>query len=243
LKNIPTFVKWLALIGSISLIGVLFWSLNEAESAESGPWLCYGFRGGIVLFSLIGWFASQSLISGRGAREGFIGDGIHELTAPLHGYLAAHPRAADAVLIVSSACIDLLGIFLILASVFGPSMQPLAALIILFLMRQICQGFCALPVPPGMIWRYPGFPSLLVTYEVANDFFFSGHTAIAVLGAIEAARLFPWWAGAAIAIVALGEVCVVLVLRAHYTLDVIAAVFAAFCAAGLAQWLAGMLAR
>ncbi|MCC6125460.1 MAG: hypothetical protein IT426_10885 [Pirellulales bacterium] len=243
MKNIPTLIKWLALLGSVLLIGVLFWSLNEAEAAASGAWLHYALRGGIVLFSLIGWFASQSLISGRGVRTGFIGDGIHELTAPLHGYLAAHPRSADAVLIVSSAFIDLLGIFLILASVFGPTMQPLAALIVLFLMRQICQGFCALPVPPGMIWRYPGFPSLLVTYEVANDFFFSGHTAIAVLGAIEAARLFPWWAGAAVALVALGEACVVLILRAHYTLDVIAAVFAAFCAAGLAQWLALLFSR
>jgi len=36
-----------------------------------------------------------------------------------------------------------------------------------------------------MIWRHPGIPSLLVTYDVATDFFFSGHTAIAVLASIE----------------------------------------------------------
>jgi hypothetical protein len=238
LKKIPPFLKWLAFFGSVLLIGILFWLLNNAEMAEKSHAIFYGMRGGIVCFSMIGWFTSQSLISARGMKSDFIGDGVHELTAPLHGYLASHPRQADAVLIVSSALIDALGIFLILASVFGPNMQPLAALIILFLMRQFCQGFCALPVPPGMIWRDPGFPSLLVTYEVANDFFFSGHTAIAALGAIEAARILPWWAAVAFALVAVGEACTVLILRAHYTLDVIAAIFAAFCAAGLASWLA-----
>jgi membrane-associated phospholipid phosphatase len=238
LKNTPPLVKWLTFFGSVSLIGVLFWMLNNAEMVVNSRTICFGMRGGIVFFSMIGWFTSQSLISARSMKSDFIGDGVHELTASLHGYLASHPRQANGVLIVSSALIDALGIFLFLASVFGPTMQPLAALIILFLLRQVCQGFCALPVPPGMIWRDPGFPSLLVTYEVANDFFFSGHTAIAALAAIEAARLFPWWAGAAVAIIAVGEACTVLILRAHYTLDVIAAVFAAFCAAGLADWLA-----
>ena len=190
---------------------------------------------------LVGWFASQSLISGRGLKEGGIGDGIHELCAPWHRWLLAHPRCADAVLIVSSACIDLLGIFLIGVSVFGPSMRPFAAMIVLFLMRQACQAVCALPTPPGMIWRYPGFPSLLVTYDVANDFFFSGHTSIAVLAAIVAAGMFPWWAGAAFALIALGEASVVLIVRAHYTLDVFTAVVAAFCADRMADWLCAAL--
>jgi len=53
------------------------------------------------------------------------------------------------------------------------------------------QAVCALPPPPNMIWHYPGFPSLLVTYHVANDFFFSGHTAIAVFGAIELVPIAP----------------------------------------------------
>jgi hypothetical protein len=80
----------------------------------------------------------------------------------------------------------------------------------------------------------------LVTYEVGNDFFFSGHTAIAVLGAIEATMLasagaLAWPFAVAAILIAFGEAFVVLLLRAHYTLDVITAVFAAFCAAGLAN--------
>jgi membrane-associated phospholipid phosphatase len=85
-----------------------------------------------------------------------------------------------------------------------------------------------------------------VTYHVANDFFFSGHTAIAVLAAIEAVQLapvIPLWIGLIACVIALGEALVVLILRAHYTLDVIAAFFAAFCAAGLANWLADLFTK
>ena len=63
-----------------------------------------------------------------------------------------------------------------------------AWLLILYALRQICQGLCALPPPDGMIWRRPGIPSLLVTYGTATDLFFSGHTAIAVFGCIELAH-------------------------------------------------------
>jgi len=76
---------------------------------------------------------------------------------------------------------------------------------------------------------------------VANDFFFSGHTAIAVLGAIQIARLFPWWLGLIAAIVAVLEGSVVIVLRAHYTMDVFTGALAAWCAAGAAVWLCSLL--
>jgi hypothetical protein len=36
-----------------------------------------------------------------------------------------------------------------------------------------------------MIWRYPGFPSLLVPYVTSSDLFFFGHTAIAIYGFLE----------------------------------------------------------
>ena len=62
---------------------------------------------------------------------------------------------------------------------FGGSVRPFLGLVLLMALRQLVQSLCPLPAP-GMIWHYPGFPSLLVTYRVANDFFFSGHTAIAV---------------------------------------------------------------
>jgi hypothetical protein len=180
------------------------------------------------------WFVSQSLIGTRGLREGAIDDAVHDWTAPLHGRLVQNPGAANVLLITSSGFIDLFGLFLLGSALFGPSLRPGIGLLLLFVFRQVSQLTCALPTPPGMIWRYPGFPSLLVTYSVANDFFFSGHTAIAVLGAIEVAKIAPWWIAVVAAIIAFLEAATVLVLRAHYTMDVLAAFFAAFCAGSLA---------
>jgi membrane-associated phospholipid phosphatase len=135
----------------------------------------------------------------------------------------------------------LFGLALIGAAIFGATFAPFLAIIILFSMRQICQSLCTLPPPPGIIWRNPGFPALLVTYDVGNDLFFSGHTALAVLGAIEAARFGPPWLAVAAAVIASGEALIVLVLRAHYTLDVVAGAFAAFLASDAAAALAPSL--
>jgi membrane-associated phospholipid phosphatase len=90
----------------------------------------------------------------------------------------------------------------------------------LFALRQICQAFCPLPPPSGMIWRNPGFPTVLVTYGTSNDLFFSGHTAIAIYGALYlGSTLGP--IGIALGIfVAIFEIGTVLILRAHYTMDV-----------------------
>src|SRR5712672_1042483 len=116
------------------------------------------------------------------------------------------------------------------------SRAPSAGIGVLLLgMRQVMQALCALPAPPNMIWRYPGFPSLFVTYNVGNDYFFSGHTAIAVFGAIEVARLRQQWLTAFALTVVVFEVATVLILRAHYTMDVFAGAVTALWVAALCE--------
>ncbi len=179
------------------------------------------------------WFWTQSLIGHRTVADSGIGDGMHAIFAPWNHVLHVHPRAADILLILSSAFIDLMGLFLLGRWIFSGTARPFLGLIMLMGLRQISQALCALPPPPGIIWHYPGFPSLLVTYGVANDFFFSGHTAIAVFAGLELAQLKKPWLTVLAAVIVIFEVVVVLVLRAHYTMDVITGIFAAFCAAGL----------
>jgi PAP2 superfamily C-terminal len=89
-----------------------------------------------------------------------------------------------------------------------------------------------------MIWRDPGFPSLLVTYQTGNDFFFSGHTAIAVYGAAELSRSKRPWIKVVAILIATIEAVTVLILRAHYTMDVLTAVLAALCVSSLVARLA-----
>ena len=233
-RKLPRLIGLVLLAGAIG--GCVFLLSREA-ALGGGRLLHYGRRAGLVAFALTAWFWSQALIGSRSLKDGAIGDGIHELTAPLTRYLLNHPRAGNATLIISSLFIDAFGIFLIGAGIFGPTLRPFVALLILFAFRQVCQALCALPEPKDMIWRYPGFPSLLVTYGTGNDFFISGHTAVAVLGAIEIAKIGSWWLAVAAGIVAFLEATTVIVLRAHYTMDVLAAACAAGCAAIAAGWL------
>src|SRR5882724_2470484 len=187
----------------------------------------------ITFAALAIWFWTQSLLGARISPSQGIGDGLHRLTAPLNAYLHGAPRAANALLIASSALIDAIAIFLLASWIFAGQLRPFLGLGMLLITRQLMQALCSLPAPPGIIWHDPGFPSLLVTYGVANDFFFSGHTAIAVFASLELARLKNSWLTAIAAATVIFEVGVVLVLRAHYTMDVITGIFAALCVASL----------
>jgi hypothetical protein len=193
--------------------------------------------------ALVVWFYTQALIGARPLPASGIGDGLHRLTAPQNAYFLAHASAANALLVVSSGLIDLLALFLLLRWLFGESVRPFLGLFLLMVMRQVVQAFCALPAPPNMIWHYPGFPSLLVTYSVAGDFFFSGHTAIAVFAATEAARLKRNWITALAIVAVVFEVATVLVLRAHYTMDVFAGLLAALWIASIVEPLSAPIDR
>jgi hypothetical protein len=220
---------------------------NEAATFRP-PWLV---RSIIVVTGLALWFFTQSLIGSRhldttSATLGVLlseNDGLFRLTQPINAALRSHPECANALLIASSGIIDVLGIWMIVASIFGQTVRPFAGLLLVFALRQLMQALCVLPTPDGMIWRDPGVPSLLVTYQVANDFFFSGHTAIAVFGATQLARLRrPGFVMLGVAI-ALFETATVIVLRAHYTMDVFTGAIVALWAANVADRVAPALDR
>lgn len=211
-------------------------SKEEPAIKESRP--LWSIRLALVIAGMVAWFWSQSLIGARPVPEGHIGDGLHDLTAPFNAFLNDHSAWARALLILSSAGIDLLGIFLLGWSIIGPSIRPFLGLLMLFALRQVCQALSALPTPEGIIWHDPGFPSLLVTYGVANDLFFSGHTGIAVYGAMELGRLGWTWLKILAAGLAVFEAATVISLRAHYTMDVFTGAVTAFLVASVAARLA-----
>jgi hypothetical protein len=217
--------------------------MPSENSARSQPPFSLAIRIVLTAAALTVWFWTQSLIGGRGFPATGIADRIHLLTAPANAYLQYHVRAANALLIVSSGLIDLMGIFLLSRWIFRGDARPFLGLVIVLGLRQIMQALVALPAPPDAIWRNPGFPSLLVTYGVANDYFFSGHTAIAVLAAAEVARarrIGPTLAAVALVVF---EAATVLVLRAHYTMDVFTGLITGLYAAHLAGCLTEHYAR
>ncbi|HEV8293166.1 MAG TPA: phosphatase PAP2-related protein [Tepidisphaeraceae bacterium] len=185
----------------------------------SPPWRLWLLRLGLVALSLFLWFWTQSLLGSRPVPLK-IGDGLHDLTASTNSYLLSHPKAANALLIASSVIIDMLAIFILASTIVGRSITPFLSLLMLFALRQIIQALCPLPPPNGMIWHHPGFPSLLVTYGVPNDLFFSGHTALALLGACVLAKSLGKTGIILGLLIALFEIATVVLLRAHYTMDI-----------------------
>lgn len=69
----------------------------------------------------------------------------------------------------------------------------------------------------------------------ATTFFFSGHTALAVYGAIQIATLGIPVLTVVATLLAVLQMLVVIVLRAHWTLDVLTGLFAALLV-GFAFW-------
>ena len=188
------------------------------------------------------WFKTQAYLAQyQLSDDGSIGDGVHDLLLPFTEYVHANPDVGEKLLIFSSGCIDFFATLMVLASVFGSTMRPAVAIMFVFIMRQVCQMVVTLPAPEKVFWRDPGVPSLFVTYETANDFFFSGHTAIAVVCAIEMSRIFGRIGTLIGVLFASLEIFVVLALQAHWTMDVfagfVAARYATLVSEKLLSWL------
>jgi PAP2 superfamily C-terminal len=202
-----------------------------------------GLRLAVTIVAVLLWFGSQSLLGSRAPQTSAIDDALHDWSAPANSYLHESPLAADALLISSSALVDVFGLFLIGSWLFGESLRPFLGLAILLAIRQLIQALTQLPAPAGMIWHNPGFPTLFVTYHVLSDFFFSGHTAIAILGAVELARLGKHWLTSLAVLAALFEVAALVVLRAHYTMDIFAGLITALWAAQISAQISPAIDR
>ena len=206
----------------------------------SRPWSLRSVQAVAVGAAYAVWLFSQHLLEKtRGLVHGFT-DNTHQLLSGINIFLNAHSSLANVVLAVSSFEVDLAALSMIAFFFIRRESRPLLALWFILIMRQLCQASVSIPAPEGMIWHYPGFPSIMVTYSTSSDFFFSGHMALATLLATElTAQRAPRWKQA----VAWGVICVqafiILSMRFHYVTDVVTGFFAAI----VATQLAGALGR
>ena len=98
-----------------------------------------------------------------------------------------------------------------------------------------------LPPPDHSVWQFPeGVFTLSKPY--VNDFWFSGHTANAVLIALATAGSRPLLKGLAWGNVAF-EILLVLSTRTHYTIDVLGGIFVAYTIHRVSLDVAASLAR
>jgi hypothetical protein len=219
--------------------------LEQRSPLKPRPALKFAIRGAAVVAALVAWFLTQHWIAARAVPTSGIGDWTHAATASWNAYLQIHTKAANALLIVSSSLIDLMGVYLLGKWLVRGDSRPFLGLAIVLGLRQVMQACVALPAPPNEIWHNPGFPSLLVTYGVSNDFFFSAHTAISVLAGVELARARKKWLAMLGVAIVVFEATTVLVLRAHYAMDVftglVTGLYAAHLASRISTWLSRFL--
>ncbi len=201
-----------------------------------------------VLAVYAAWHGTQYLLESSRGVITHVTDHTHEALATANAFFNAHPSVTDAILIVTSFELDVAALSLVAFFFIRKESRPLLALWLVLITRQLCQTAVSLPKPDGLLWRYPGFPSLVVTYGAASDFFFSGHMALSTLFAMElslqgAARWKQIVAWAAIGL----HVFVILSMRFHYIQDVVAgfltAIVAALVARALGQRLDQRVAR
>jgi len=81
--------------------------------------------------------------------------------------------------------------------------------------------------PDNYLWGYPGFPSIMVSYFKTNDFFYSGHCGLPIVLLCEFNHLGMKLMQAFCIFTFIFECFTMLVLRGHYTIDIITgAIFA-----------------
>ena len=81
-------------------------------------------RVAVIAVALVIWFWPQKLIARKSGEMNGTGDAVHRLTAGWHRYFVTHEKSANRALVISSSCIDVLGVSLIAIAILGPTFAP-----------------------------------------------------------------------------------------------------------------------
>jgi hypothetical protein len=186
----------------------------------------------IFALFIVGWHLTQHYIEQTHLtiqKNNEIHDLILIASTGINEYLVAHHYLTALLLILTSFFIDASMLILIAHSLFSKTTRWFIGLAIVMILRQLCQVLVTLPLPQGLLWFYPGFPSLFVTYGVSTDLFFSGHSASAVYLVLALIKIFTCskiWR-IFLYLIMVTEIALVLVLRVHYFMDVYAGIMTA----------------
>lgn len=129
----------------------------------------------------------------------------------------------NVLLIICSLFMDVLQLAQLIRFTFwGTTWRMPFAIIPFYGVRAIVQAIIILQFPEGYNWGYPGFFSPFVPYNETADFFYSGHVGVCIIHFLEF-RACGWyfWSWYAIFTMIL-QIVLMLCLRAHYCIDMIA---------------------
>ena len=143
----------------------------------------------------------------------------------MNEYFNDDKTARNVILIISSLFIDILmftGLYRFVR--YGTTWRLIIAMSLFYSVRFIVQHLWYVEYPEGYNWGYPGFFSVFVPYGQTADFFYSGHVGICMMFFLEfyAVGWYIWSYYALFTLVF--EAFVLIILRAHYTMDILAGV-------------------
>lgn len=176
------------------------------------------------------WYYSQILISSNMKTNNIIIDQLHHsnIFFSINSFLASNPEITKYNLILTSLLIDIGMIFCAIDYLKGNDFRTMILIFVGLFLRQICQYVNRLPIPPNMIWFDPGFPSILVTYSVENDFFFSGHTFIAFTIGLKIIYYQNYFTKLYGLFFMMYEILFIICINGHYFMDIYGAIITYF---------------
>ncbi len=185
----------------------------------------------ILILSLYGfWLSTQKFFETDVCTKDRIIDRLHDskLLNYFHNYLKQNYELTRYLFILTTLMIDINTLYFMYRFLFYGEHRPIYLLIGGVVLRQLCQYINRLPVPGEMIWFNPGIITLIMNYDVTNDFFFSGHSYIAALFGIELLKSHNWLIKFYAILHIILEISFVLMTKGHYFMDVYGAITSYF---------------
>jgi hypothetical protein len=175
------------------------------------------------------WYFTQTFLQHDTHNErnnGVIVDRIHNLPIFImaHNYLLKNEHIAKFMIMFTTLLIDINSVYFFANFILYHDIKPIALLIMGVVLRQMCQYMNRLPSPDNVIWFNPGFPSIIMHYDVADDFFFSGHTLISLIFGIELFNSTNMFIKLYSVFYMAIEILFILTSKAHYFMDVYGAI-------------------
>ena len=184
-----------------------------------------------ISLAILFWRGTQNMLASDVVSSETIVDYVHEhqITAVSFQYLKDHPDVFKYVTIASSLFLDIFAFHAIFDVLYHNNLKVLFIMVTCLFFRQLCQFMNRVTPPKELLWEDPGVPSLIVTYHVLNDMFFSGHTiAVLVLGS----NFFKNWGlkgQICFLLIVLWEIGFVLTTKSHYFMDIYGGVITYLC--------------
>lgn len=137
-----------------------------------------------------------------------------------------HQRFLNFVIISSSLTIDAIFLFIMACFViYARSPRVIYAAGIFYGMRGLCQAFFLFEYPKDLLFRDPGFFSLIVPYGTTADFYFSGHSGFLVLATMELIQMKMVVLAFVNLISTLFTAWMLMATRAHYSIGIVYMIF------------------